>query len=170
MATWITSDQHFNHKNVLKFLNEDGTKMRPWDDIDEMNQELVRRFNEKVKFGDECFILGDVALNRSGLKMLEQIHCKNLILIKGNHDFFRVDEYMEYFKDIRSYHTVENVLLSHIPVHPSQLEHRYKMNVHGHLHSKIIDDARYLNVSVEQTDYYPIMLDDILQFSRTFFS
>lgn len=170
MTTWITSDQHFNHNNVCKFLNADGSKMRPWDNVEEMNQEIVRKFNEKVMIDDECFMLGDVALNRSGLVLLEQLNCKNLILIKGNHDYFRVDEYMKYFKDIRSYHRVDGVLFSHVPVHTSQLEHGVKMNVHGHLHGNILPDARYMNVSVEQTDYYPIPMDEILQFSRTFFS
>jgi calcineurin-like phosphoesterase family protein len=170
MTTWITSDLHFSHKGVVKFTNNDGSKMRPWDTIEEMDEELIRRFNEKVSVDDECFILGDVTLNRSGLPLLDRLNCKNLILIKGNHDYFRLDEYTPYFKDIRSYHVVENVLFSHIPVHPSQLEYRFKMNVHGHMHGEILDDVRYLNVSVEQTDYYPILLEDILTFSRTFFS
>lgn len=170
MATWITSDLHFSHKSVVKFTNKDGSKMRPWNTIDEMDEELIRRFNEKVSKYDECFILGDVTLNRRGLPLLDRLNCKNLILIKGNHDHFRVDEYTPYFKDICSYHVEENVLFSHIPVHPSQLEYRFKMNVHGHMHGEILDDSRYMNVSVEQTDYYPILLDDILQISRNIFS
>lgn len=166
---WVTSDLHFSHQGAVKFTNKDGTKMRPWDNIEDMNEELIRRFNEKVSVDDECFILGDITLNRHGLPLLDRLNCKNLILIKGNHDWLRVDEYMQYFKDIRSYHIEENVLFSHIPVHPSQLEYRFKMNVHGHMHGEILPDARYLNVSVEQTEYYPVPMEDILNFSRAFF-
>ena len=67
-----------------------------------------------------------------------------------------------------------------MPVHECELEHRWKMNVHGHKHEalvmtklewnqgarEIVPDKRYLNVSVEQINYTPISLDQILEIQK----
>ena len=42
MKVLFTGDLHFGHENVLKF---DG---RPFDTVEEMDAELVRRWNNKV--------------------------------------------------------------------------------------------------------------------------
>lgn len=31
-SVWLVSDTHFGHAGVCRFLREDGTKLRPWDD------------------------------------------------------------------------------------------------------------------------------------------
>jgi len=45
-AVFLTSDTHFGHAGVCRFLREDGTKLRPWDNPDEMDEEMVKRWNE----------------------------------------------------------------------------------------------------------------------------
>lgn len=47
-------------------------------------------------------------------------------------------------------------ILTHIPVHPYQLEYRFKYNIHGHMHSKALDDPRYICVSAERVNLTPI--------------
>lgn len=163
---WVTSDLHFGHVNICKFTKEDGSKVRPWDTYEEMDEELIKRFNEYVKPTDKCYILGDVAINRRALKTLERLNCKELVLIKGNHDIFRLNEYTPYFKDIRAYHVFKDVLLSHIPVHPNEF-YRWKGQLHGHLHSNVVmhnglPDLRYVNVCVEQNDFYPFLLSEAI--------
>jgi hypothetical protein len=54
-------------------------------------------------------------------------------------------------------------VVTHIPVHTSEVEDRWKGNIHGHLHDKIIDDSRYVNVSCEQTGYTPVDKDYIYE-------
>ena len=167
--TFLYSDPHFSHSGMCKFTKKDGTKVRPWDDPAEMDDELVRLFNETVGVGDKVYFLGDVVINRKGLKVLERLNCKNLVLIKGNHDIFNLDDYTRYFRDIRAYHVLKGVILSHIPIHPESLG-RFGCQIHGHLHTdrvmmddgagnKVVD-PRYLCVCVEQIDYRPILLED----------
>lgn len=163
---WVTSDLHFGHKGICEFVQANGTPVRPWDSYQEMDEELIKRFNERVKPNDKCYILGDVTINRRGLSTIGRLNCKNLVLVKGNHDVFRLNEYTEYFIDIRAYMVVKDVLLSHIPIHPDEL-YRWHGQIHGHLHTKHvmkdgIRDIRYKNVCVEQTDFYPILLNDAL--------
>lgn len=160
---WVASDHHLGHVGVTKFLNADGTKLRPWDDPDEMDEEIIKRHNELVQPNDRVYFLGDVVINRRCLPTIARLNGKK-VLIKGNHDIFRLEEYMQYFEDIRAYKVMpkERIIMSHIPVHPSQLE-RWSGNIHGHLHGNNLDDPRYINVSMEQIDYRPVLLVELVK-------
>ena len=163
---WVTSDLHFGHVGICNFLKNDGTKVRPWDNYEEMDEELVKRFNDKVKPDDTCYILGDVVINRRALTTIARLNCRDMVLIKGNHDLFRLNEYTPYFRDIRAYMVYDNILLSHIPVHPQSLE-RWGGQIHGHLHNDDVlnngvPDPRYFNVCVEKHDFAPILLQDAI--------
>lgn len=164
--TWVISDTHFGHVGVTKFLCSDGvTKVRPWDNIEEMDEALVANWNKVVDPKDRVYHLGDVVINRKHLKTLGRLNGR-LCLIKGNHDIFKLADYTKYFDDIRAYNVVKHndmkVIMSHIPVHPAQLG-RFGINIHGHLHQNKVDDKRYINVSVEQIDYTPKLLQDIFK-------
>jgi calcineurin-like phosphoesterase family protein len=171
-AVFLVSDTHFSHAGVCKFLREDGTKLRPWDDPTEMDEEMVKRWNETVRPNDKVYHLGDVVINRKALSILDRLN-GDKVLIKGNHDIFKLEDYTPYFRDIRGYHVMNGMILSHIPVHESNL-YRFGTNIHGHLHSNrimILDtylskkriDPRYFNVCVEQTDFRPILLETVFE-------
>lgn len=169
-ATFLYSDPHFGHVGVCRFLREDGSKLRPWDDPAEMDEELVKRFNETVRPKDKVYMTGDIAFKRSHIRILDRLNCKNLVLIKGNHDVEDLSLYSQYFRDIRAYHIMNNYLLSHIPIHPESLS-RWKGNWHGHTHANSVMqdlavagrpnviDPRYMCLCVEQTDFRPILFE-----------
>lgn len=167
-ATFVVSDTHFGHAGVCRFLRDDGTKLRPWDSPEEMDEEMIKRWNETVRPGDKVYHLGDVVINRKALKTLHRLN-GDKVLIKGNHDIFRLEEYTEHFRDIRAYHVMNDVIFSHIPVHTDS-KGRFKANVHGHLHSNVVRDKWGINpdpwyfcACVEQTDFRPILLEDIFK-------
>ena len=174
-AIFLTSDTHFGHAGVCHFLREEGTKLRPWDNPEDMDEEMVKRWNDTVRPNDKVYHLGDVVINRKALKILDRLN-GDKVLIKGNHDIFKLNDYSPYFRDIRSYHVMNGTILSHIPLHESAL-YRFGTNIHGHTHSnrvmkpnptrwfpdqKIID-ARYHCVCVEQTDFRPILLEEVFK-------
>ena len=172
-AVFLVSDTHFGHAGVCRFLREDGTKLRPWDNPDEMDEEMVKRWNETVRPNDKVYHLGDVVINRKALKTLGRLN-GDKVLIKGNHDIFRLDEYIPYFRDIRAYHVMNGMILSHVPVHTESIA-RFGTNIHGHLHANRVKmkvqfphketeiiDPRYFNVSVEQIDFKPILFEHAL--------
>lgn len=157
--TFLVSDTHFGHAGVCSFLRNDGTKLRPWTNPDEMDEALVENWNKTVSKNDKVYHLGDVVINRKALNILYRLNGEK-VLIKGNHDIFKLSDYSPFFKDIRAYHILDKILLSHIPLHPESLT-RWKGNVHGHLHSNNVmiknnKDPRYYCVCVEQTDYTPV--------------
>lgn len=168
-ATFLVSDTHFGHLGVCRFTRNDGvTKLRPWDSPEEMDEEMVKRWNETVRPSDKVYHLGDVVINRKALNILRRLN-GDKVLIKGNHDIFNLSDYTEHFRDIRGYHVMNKYILSHIPVHPDS-KGRFSGNIHGHLHANRVMnpltkriDPWYTCVCVEHTDFRPILFDDVLK-------
>jgi len=172
-SVFLTSDTHFGHAGVCKFLRDDGvTKLRPWDNPEDMDEEMVKRWNETVRPNDKVYHLGDVVINRKALSIMHRLN-GDKVLIRGNHDIFRDDEYRIHFRELRAYHVMNGMILSHIPIHSDSLG-RFGTNIHGHTHSnrvmiskhtgaKPAIDARYHCVCVEQTDFRPILFEDVIK-------
>jgi len=173
-AVFLVSDTHFGHAGVCRFTRTDGvTKLRPWTDPDEMDEFMVAAWNERVRPNDKVYHLGDVVINRKALGIMRRLN-GDKVLIRGNHDIFRDVEYREHFRELRAYHVMNGMILSHIPIHSESLG-RFGVNIHGHLHAnrvmlpgfngKITDivDTRYHCVCVEQTDFAPILFEDVIR-------
>ena len=169
-SVFLVSYTHFGHLGVCKFTRNDGvTKLRPWDNPEDMDEEMVKRWNETVRSNDKVYHLGDVVINRKALGIMRRLN-GDKVLIRGNHDIFRDEEYREHFRELRAYHVMNGMILSHIPIHSESLG-RFGTNIHGHLHanrvmtgiknSKI--DVRYHCVCVEQTDFAPILFEDVIK-------
>jgi calcineurin-like phosphoesterase family protein len=175
---FLVSDTHFGHAGTCKFTRQDGSKLRPWTDPDEMDEYMVEAWNKTVGPKDKVYHLGDVVINRKSLNILYRLN-GDKVLVKGNHDIFRLEDYTPHFRDIRAYvvMTGAGLIMSHIPLH-EESHGRFGLNVHGHLHEKrvmmrgfggkVTDqiDVRYHCVCVEQTDFRPISLDAVLERSR----
>jgi calcineurin-like phosphoesterase family protein len=178
-SVFLVSDTHFGHTGVCKFTRSDGvTKLRPWDSPEEMDEEMVKRWNERVKPTDKVYHLGDVVINRKSLGIMRRLN-GDKVLIRGNHDIFRDDEYREHFRELRAYHVMNGMILSHIPLHSDSLG-RFGVNIHGHLHANRVMkargvyadtgevvysnyiDPRYHCVCVEHTDFAPILFEDVI--------
>jgi len=180
-AVFLVSDTHFGHAGVCRFAHPDDpeVKLRPWTDPDEMDEDMIRRWNDRVRPNDKVYHLGDVVINRKALKTLARLN-GDKVLIRGNHDIFRDDEYRVYFRELRAYHVMNGLILSHIPVHEASLG-RFGCNIHGHLHASRVKrargvdartgeilysdeiDPRYWCACVEQTDFAPILFEDALK-------
>lgn len=166
---WLISDTHFSHKNIINFTyGPDQKYVRPNPNtghrfltIQEHDQMLIENWNETIKDGDKVYHLGDVAMNPKRLEgIMPQLNgSKRLIL--GNHDVGHIKLYQEYFKKILGSREFNGVVMTHVPVHVSQLD-RWRGNIHGHIHEKIIFDGRYLNICVEHTEMRPIHIEDAL--------
>jgi calcineurin-like phosphoesterase family protein len=178
-SVFLVSDTHFGHAGVCRFTHEDtGVKIRPWTDPDEMDEAMVKLWNERVKPTDKVYHLGDVVINRKALKIMSRLN-GDKVLIRGNHDIFKDEDYRQYFRELRAYHVMNGMILSHIPVHADSIG-RFGVNIHGHLHTRRVrkargvdartgeilysnePDVRYHCVCVEQTDFAPILFEDVI--------
>lgn len=174
---YVISDTHFGHKNILKFEPEHRGH---YESILEHDLDLVERWNSVVRKEDTVWHLGDVYIGKDAHRILGALKgYKRLVL--GNHDKNHEDVLRQYFSRIYGVAEYGRCVLSHIPVHPYQLEKRYIKNIHGHMHSKrvkldwdlcnaqaVVDgikenDPRYVCVSVEHTDMKPVLLQHAIQ-------
>jgi calcineurin-like phosphoesterase family protein len=178
-SVFLVSDTHFGHAGVCRFTRNDGvTKLRPWDSAEEMDEAMVKAWNDRVQPTDKVYHLGDVVINRKSLSIMSRLN-GDKVLIRGNHDIFKDEDYTPYFRSLRAYHVMNGMILSHIPVHAESLG-RFGVNIHGHLHANRVRkargvdartgevlysdaiDPRYHCVCVEQTDFAPILFEDVI--------
>ena len=178
---FVISDHHLGHTNSWeKFKLSDGSPLRPFTSTEEMNETMIERHNAKVKEQDTVYFLGDVVINKKYLELVKRMNGRK-ILIRGNHDIFKDEDYravgFEQMHGVRVF--VDKFILSHIPLHPDCVTERFKVNVHGHLHANEVKmpwgvnadrneiiyadfpDPRYLCVSVEHTNYEPLHFDEV---------
>jgi len=157
MKTFLTSDLHFNHVNILKYCN------RPYSDVGEMQEMLIHNWNSVVEEGDIVYNLGDLSLRSAKHKdwykqILQRLNGRH-ILILGNHDYMKPYQYLEC--GIESVHTsliVKDILLAHNPAIATAIP-KDMMMFCGHIHDtfkKLTSPKKILNVGVDVQDYKPI--------------
>jgi len=166
---WLVADWHLGHAKSLTWTKEDGSLCRPFESIERYHDILIHKHNSLVSDEDRVYVLGDAVIKKYALSLIREFRGKKT-LIAGNHDIFETKEYLDAgFKNVRGVRvlTEHNAVLSHIPLHPDSLVNRHcgqMINYHGHLHSDVVTlscgkiDDRYRCVSVEQTDYFPVLL------------
>lgn len=177
MTTFVCADMHLGHRGITQFLRPDGSKERPWDNVEDMNEALIANWNSVVRPKDTVIVLGDFVINRSALPLAARLNgTKELVM--GNHDTMRAEEYLVYFKKLHGVKVFDDYVMSHIPLHPASVIPRYKGNVHGHTHSNIVteeiykagdysgdlykeQDPRYVCVSMEQINYTPVAWEEL---------
>lgn len=171
---FVISDTHFNHANILKFTDsKSGLKVRPFDNLSEMNECMIDNWNEVVKPQDKIYHLGDVyfgAQNEAD-DILSKLQGKKRLIV-GNHDviYGKGNILQKHFQKIHLWRMfrAEGLLLTHVPVHSSTLgEHRFDgkamTNIHGHIHQNKSPEGPYRCVCVEHLGYKPINLDSLRQ-------
>lgn len=162
MTIWLISDTHFGHANMLRFTGLDGKRVRPyWETAAEMDEAMVDRWNSVVKPGDHVYHLGDVAMRQQDVAIVRRLVGRKRLVL-GNHDIYDVRTYQQAgFQKIFGSRKLDNLLLTHYPIHPTSIPHWALGNVHGHTHEKPTVSPRHFNVSVEQINYTPVSLEDI---------
>jgi calcineurin-like phosphoesterase family protein len=171
--TWFVSDWHFNHVNIIKYCD------RPFKNVEEMNETIIERHNERVAENDTVFVLGDVCFgDRVGAVSLVERLNGHKILIKGNHDWrmakkgvATISGFSEVYKKFILTSLPRTVVMAHIPNAALNLAMRIEgerpIVLCGHQHNLarfIRSSASQLfaiNVGVDVTEYYPLSYTDI---------
>lgn len=177
MTIWFASDHHFGHANMLKFTDDRGNPARAgFADVDHMDETMIANHNRVVAPTDTAYFLGDVGFGKAALnRVLPRLQGRKRLIL-GNHDYGdrqMMRFYLEHFQKVLSWrHFTENgcaMVCTHYPLHPSSFLGRYEghcINVHGHIHNRVIDDPRYVNICVEQIGYTPVSYDWLMAKAR----
>ena len=176
MGIFFTSDTHFNHKNIIKY----EPVSRPFVTVEQMNQEIINRWNSVVSNDDIVVHLGDFfmgALDAEEMaRIMRQLKCKNIILVKGNHDSKRriqlMSEVCDRFLVARASPTVsdfyicgQRVILEHCP--DPEYVPQDCVAFYGHVHSVAptgwSDEFgfRGYHVGVDTNNLTPVSLEQI---------
>ena len=152
MKLFIIADPHFGHKNVITYCS------RPFSSVENMDRELIKRWNNTVSKKDKVFFLGDFALDKATIQKIAPQLNGMKTLVKGNHDSYPDEFYSSCgFKEVSKYPILVQgfYLMSHEPLLLSQTTPYF--NFHGHVHNdaKYIDTPTSKCVSVERIDYTP---------------
>jgi calcineurin-like phosphoesterase family protein len=127
-------------------------KYRPYAPQDkvEYNNFIINQINKFTTENTQLYLLGDVCDSKNSWKLLDKIVCKDIILIAGNHDSSTSPHgKLRYVKDIQGANILGDIMMTHIPIHPQELEYGIKFNIHAHSHYNSIQDPRYLNLSFD---------------------
>ena len=157
---YITSDLHLGHTKLLSFREDRHNQLFP--SVKHWNDYVITKWNEKINPKDVVWLLGDVVMGDSNLELLNNLNgSKRLVL--GNHDKHYMDKFTPYFDRIAGVAVNYGFVMTHVPIHPQELSHRWTHNVHGHIHHKErnIQDRRYINVNIDVRNGSPVILEQI---------
>lgn len=188
MATFFTSDLHFSHAKICEYSN------RPFASVQEMNEQLIRNWNETVTHEDDVYFLGDFLFGPNkeveGPKILDQLMGRKF-LVPGNHDrilfnfpdvFFKPGRF-ELCRDIYTAKAYlkngqkRTYVLCHFPIQSWEGMHRGVQQLHGHCHATLQDsplprldvgvDMRAKLYGMTPGSYRPFSVDEIETYMKT---
>ncbi|MGO1820557.1 MAG: metallophosphoesterase, partial [Senegalia sp. (in: firmicutes)] len=150
------------------------SKKRGFKTTDEMHSHIIEEWNLVTSETDRVFLLGDVAKDPSFYNILEKLNGEIHVLL-GNHEkpeyIPELLKYVETVSGLTKY--LNNIYLSHVPVHSCQIGVKTNLNIHGHLHKKVIKSyvwdydlkkelevrhPNYINACVDIIGYSPLTL------------
>lgn len=170
---FFTADHHFGHANIIKFSE------RPFESMEEMNEELIKRWNEKIAKDDMVYHLGDVSLGKPDFtkEILERLNGK-IHLIKGNHEYsaLRVQDRFEWIKDYHELYIEDEeatagkrkIILFHYAMRTWNASHHGVWQLYGHSHGTLSDDenALSIDIGVDCHNFYPISYEEVKEIMK----
>ncbi len=186
---WFTSDTHYNHGNICSATTQwtNPVTCREFKSLEQMNAHLIGNINEKVGENDILFHLGDWSFG--GFEQIElfrnQIVCKNVHIITGNHDHHIENDRegcQSLFSSVNKYLNLvvkwnvgtplmgeQRFALMHFPIASWDNMARGAIHLHGHVHfeaDKRIGIGKMMDVGVDGNELYPIEMGEILKLMR----
>lgn len=168
---YVTSDLHFGHDREFIW------KARGYSSIDDMNINLVSKWNNTVTDEDDVYVLGDLMLGLpQNIEYIKKLKGK-LHIVLGNHDtrsreemYRTLDNVVEVFHAIRLDYKQYHFLMTHYPCLTGNLEKeslkQMTLNLYGHTHqtNDFYEDRPYMyHCGVDSHDGYPVDLDHIIE-------
>jgi calcineurin-like phosphoesterase family protein len=176
MSDYFTSDPHFGHANIIKYSN------RPYRNVRDMDDDLIKNSNLVVKPEDNLHILGDFCMGdvHFAIDILSELN-GHIYYIFGNHDKvmrqLARESRLLYLRDgtpLRDkvrflgemadiFVNNQRIILNHYSMRVWNQSHRGAWHLYGHSHGSLSDDPTSLSfdVGVDCHNYKPISFDEI---------
>lgn len=148
---WFTSDEHYGHKNVIKYND------RPFATIEEMDDGLIRNHNSLVGKDDITIHAGDFTL----WKNVEGIYKKYINCLNGNHIFLKGshDYWLKTHKSQQIWEKLidkKYIVVCHYSMRTWARSHYNSFQLYGHSHGQLEPVGKQWDIGVDNNDYFPI--------------
>jgi len=157
---FFTADTHFGHSNIIKYLN------RPFVDVNDMNDTLIKNWNKVVPKDGIVYHLGDVGFFDfwdNVETFLSNLNGK-IRLIKGNHDW----KY-DWFSCLNYVKSLDTIVINGLPIvlcHYAMKiwdrKHYGALHLFGHSHGTVQGEPRSMDVGVDSNNFTPISYKQVL--------
>lgn len=181
--TFFIADTHFGHKNCLTF---DG---RPFNDIQQHDEALIRNWNDAVGIDDDVWVLGDISWHNATrtIEIFNELNgTKHLCTGNHDHKYLNNKNIRELFVEIVNYKELKlshdsGIVLCHYPI-PCFNQHYYGWyHLYGHVHCsfewKMMERIKYemknlydkdcnmynVGCMMDYMDYTPRTLEEIIE-------
>lgn len=166
MNYFFTSDTHYGHANIIKYAK------RPFTSVEEMDEHMIRKWNEVVRPGDTVYHLGDFCFSNPGraLSIANRLMGQKF-LVFGNHDkglrkdqsFLGAWARTHDMMDINVFN--QKIILCHYAMRVWNQSHRGAWQLFGHSHGSLKDDPNALSVDVgvDCWNYTPVSFDQLTE-------
>ena len=166
---WFTSDHHFGHATIIKYTH------RPFSSVQEMNETLIYRWNERVSPTDIVYHLGDLTCikgKKDRLKTLNSVLPRlngHICFIRGNHDRIETHERFMWSDNLREIRVPygdkkeQLIVLCHYAMRVWNKSHYGSWMLWGHSHGSLKEDPHALSfdVGVDTNNYYPYSFEEV---------
>jgi len=167
MNIFFSSDFHLGHFNIIEYCN------RPFLTLNDMDSFIIGNCNARVKEDDLLIHNGDFCFKYSSEApdskknafeyYRNQLNCKNIIFLKGNHDGNR-NGTKTIIDGMSISHGGERIWITHNPAHARP---DFKINLVGHVHNNwkiksLNDYSTMVNIGVDVWHFEPLTINEIL--------
>ena len=172
MAIFVVSDLHLGHSKDFIY------GARGFEKVEDMNSEIIRRWNRVVGEEDDVFVLGDLVMGSlENVRLLEELNGR-IHIVRGNHD---VDSRWNFYQELPNVVEVANSFyfsydgykfyLSHYPTITTRADaekplKKCLVNLCGHTHTKDpFEDwgiGMIYHCEVDAHGCAPVRLEDII--------
>lgn len=169
-SVFFTSDNHWGHQNVIKYCN------RPYTSVEQMDEDLIVKWNETVGKDDHIYILGDIFFCNAEraehvLRRLNGVKT----LIYGNHDkTIRSNKHLQsYFaggchdlleKSFKVGDDKIKIVMCHYAMKVWNGSHYGSLMLYGHSHGTLPDDgSRSMDVGVDAHGMKPVSIENVVK-------
>lgn len=158
MGIWFTADTHFGHTKVITYSH------RPFASVEEMDEELIRRWNDRIDRRDEVWHLGDFCFRGDPKRYFTRLNGR-ISFILGNHDHRHtlgdlVANRAWEVKYLR--HEGRRFFLSHYAHRTWPSSHHGSYHLFGHSHGDLSSHGRSMDVGVDANAYAPVSLQEVV--------
>lgn len=174
---YYISDTHFGHANIINLCN------RPFKNVNEMDETMIKNWNNVVSNDDNVYVGGDFCYKNSKniTDYLSRLN-GNIYLVSGNHDakMLRNKEIFNFVKGTRESYDISDknrrIIIYHYPIVEWNGYFRNSIHLYGHIHNstnnlayKVMKEIpNAYNIGADILGFTPRTLEEVIELNKKF--